>query len=463
MLWWYNLGVNISRIDMVWALGKARNKEIIISHELGNYSFIVAQNNNTVIYNSAKFAEHAELESCLGEIISQYAMQKASCSVILRAGYSQLLIDKPMVPEKEMAAAVGWVSKDIVNDLPYKNPLVAHFYGAGEKMNLVVTEQDTVACYKAMLLRQGLRLGAMTIEELAVVKMLHKHSESCIAVYLSLYEDKTNSAIFVLDQQLLGVKKLPAVALDEIGKNSSLIELWRVLQQHVQHYLPGVKKDPGYKVLLAPASHNDSLAASFAEVFDTSIEVFDASASLEVKNNGLNLFKVLPKNTSAIPNANHILYSWLVALVCAIAIHVALLWQHNGLQTANQVIKNDLVAMFNKISNVASDVAGGDSKLAGVVRNSGLIKYVSAYDKFYELALIKSEQVWLTSINLDFEHSMFKMDGKAADSAAMYNMASAVKRSAAYKDAKLDLKNVNRSDDLYDFSLTNMNSRRVRR
>jgi MSHA biogenesis protein MshI len=283
---------------MDWAITKAGDKSIIISHELGSYSFIVAQNNKSdlsraVIYGSEKFTDASELESCLSEIVQQYSVQKASCNVVMRTGtYSHLLVDKPMVPAKEMADAVEWVTKDLVKDLPYETPLLSHFYGSElssgkeqNKLHIVVAEQSTVTYYHELIMRQGLKLGTMTIEELAAVKMLRKDSEDCVAVYLALGPEKSNSAIFVLNNQLLGIKRLPAVALDSAVQKESFSELWQGLQQSLEHYLQSMKKNYTYKVMLSPCSSNNYsscnmlLQETFVETFGTNIEIFDVKSN----------------------------------------------------------------------------------------------------------------------------------------------------------------------------------------
>ena len=288
---------------MVWTLTKAAAKHIIVSHGLQGCNFIVAENTKddlgkAVVYSSKTFSDNAEFESCLNEIIQQHSLQKAICNVVMRAGtYSHLLIDKPIVPVKEMAEAIEWLTKDLVKSLPYETPLLSHFYGSEllkgkeqNKLHVVVAEQNTVAHYQQLIFRQGLKLGAMTIEELAIVNMLHKASADCAIVYLALCPGKSNSAVFVLNNKLLGIKRLPSVALDSASdfsrQQADFSQLWQGLQQNIEHYLQSVKKDCSYKVMLSPCSYSSHagnsylgceaiLQQTFTDVFDTNIEMFD--------------------------------------------------------------------------------------------------------------------------------------------------------------------------------------------
>lgn len=430
MLRCYNFGglgrPDISRIDMISKGGK--DTQITINCEAGHYSFIVV-NNKAVTYSSAKFSDHAELESA----IAQCGVQKASCNVVMRPGtYNLFLIDKPMVPEKEMTDAVGWVTKGLVKDLSYKDPLVVHFYDHGPQMHIVVAEKSTVAFYKDLILRLGLRLGTMTIAELAVVNILPRS----MVAYVTIIPGKTNSAVFALGGKLMGVKKLPVVQGDDYKA------LWEALEQHIEHYQQGE-----CKVLLAPTKGHGAEAEVFKSDIVGAADLADDVLLLGA-GGALNLFKSAPRDFSAIPSAKHILWSWGVALVCAVGVHIMLLQQHNKTVTEAEVIKAELVALFSKIDEV---VAGESSrKLAGVVKDSKVLNRSDPYGYFHQLAVVKNDKVWLTDINLDFERAMFTLHGRALDAAAMYRMAN----SAVGPGGKaLELKNVKNSGSEYSFEL----------
>jgi MSHA biogenesis protein MshI len=172
--------------------------------------------------------------------VDEHKLQKSQVSVVVSRDFYQTFdIEKPKVAEGELMASLPFTIKDLVTDSIFD--LVVDYYdrpvmaNKGEQITAVCIAKQKVVQIRDMLLKHGMQLKEITIEELSLTRLLGDREE----VNLLLSQQNNELLLTVVKEGMLffshrlrGFNELLALPLtdveDSLLDNLSL-ELQRVL------------------------------------------------------------------------------------------------------------------------------------------------------------------------------------------------------------------------------------------
>ncbi len=211
--------------------------------------------------------------SVLAELVEQHQLGGANCNLVLRPqDYKLLLIEAPEVPDTEMASAVRWLIKDLV-DFPVDSALIDTFYlpdlgtGAQRKMVYVVASktQDTQVLID-MVRGSGLNLTSIDIIELALRNICALTAEDEIGQGM-MYLHPRSSLLVVCRQEGLYLARAITLAIDSLFDKASdngmslspdeqaLDSLVLDVQRSLDYYESQLRQTAPANVLIAPTQH----------------------------------------------------------------------------------------------------------------------------------------------------------------------------------------------------------------
>jgi MSHA biogenesis protein MshI len=108
------------------------------------------------------------------------------CQYILAAVQYQIVqIDKPKVPEAEIAAALKWQMKELVTIAP-EDMILDYFDGpylvGGQKLNVVCASKKTLKTVVETLVDSPININTISIEEFAFTHLLPVQEEACLLI-----------------------------------------------------------------------------------------------------------------------------------------------------------------------------------------------------------------------------------------------------------------------------------------
>jgi len=155
------------------------------SHKLGislrqnslAYCFIPQENSPSLTAKCQKLTTSSDkyIED-LTDFSSHHSVQ-GQCQLVLSAEqYQMIQVEKPDVPESEIAGALKWQIKDLV---PYSpdDMVLDYFYapvqqGVAEKLYVICTPLNTLKPIVSTLMNEDISLTAVTVEEFAFANLL---------------------------------------------------------------------------------------------------------------------------------------------------------------------------------------------------------------------------------------------------------------------------------------------------
>jgi len=151
----------------------------------------------------------------LAELSNQEDLQ-GQCQLVLSASqYNIIQVDRPNVPENEIAAALKWQIKDLVPCAP-ENMVIDYFYGPAlpdgtERLYVICSPLDMLQKLVARLANEQLQLTAIITEEFAFARLPHA------GIGLARLEFIINKMIGVHPKALLNFSEQSADLQDEIN------------------------------------------------------------------------------------------------------------------------------------------------------------------------------------------------------------------------------------------------------
>ena len=147
---------------------------------LGPDGLQVAYSNHSgeVVFCRA-YEGQVDREQLLDSLVDEYGWQQMPCTVVLHPAYYQLVqAEAPAVPEQEMATAVRWKVKDLL-DVPLHDAAVEYFslpedaYRGQRKMLYVAAVRTkTLQSLAGLVQRAGFAVDSVEITELAVHNLI---------------------------------------------------------------------------------------------------------------------------------------------------------------------------------------------------------------------------------------------------------------------------------------------------
>ncbi|MDP2560869.1 hypothetical protein [Psychrobium sp. 1_MG-2023] len=122
----------------------------------------------------------------IDKLISELAPKQAKAQVILTHGLYQVAqVDKPEVPETEIAQAIVWSSKDLFN-IPPENQLLEYYQtvtnAPTNKLNVVACEKSMVTALIDKLIELDIELVGISIDDIVATHLV-KDEQTNILVF----------------------------------------------------------------------------------------------------------------------------------------------------------------------------------------------------------------------------------------------------------------------------------------
>jgi MSHA biogenesis protein MshI len=253
-----------------------------------------------------EYSEHVEVDieseeqwcSTLDSMISKYKLASANCCLILPGNRYQLLqIDKPALADDELAGALGWSIKDLVN-IPQED-LIADFFHVpvkismqGDKLNVIVSSSKTILPLIDVFIKNKIELSAIVPEEMVIRNIIgHQDTASLLLSQqkneeIALQIVKKGEIYFA--RKLRGFNRIHEYTAEELvdGLTDSLsLEV----QRSMDYFESQLKQAPIKNILLAlPTEHQTLIAEQIAQHF-MRIDV----KTMEISNQAANVKSAL--------------------------------------------------------------------------------------------------------------------------------------------------------------------------
>ncbi|SGY96865.1 biogenesis protein MshI [Moritella viscosa] len=124
------------------------------------------------VLDSSAFGDISELVKTLSDMISKHNLQASTCHVVLSNQQYQLLqIDKPSVPDNEIASTLPFIAKEFINESI--DSVVFDYFSVPNqnKINLVYCAKSLVELIVTATQQAKLELLTIGIEELATANL----------------------------------------------------------------------------------------------------------------------------------------------------------------------------------------------------------------------------------------------------------------------------------------------------
>ncbi|CAM2782477.1 biogenesis protein MshI [Moritella viscosa] len=124
------------------------------------------------VLDSSAFGDFSELVKTLSDMISKHNLQASTCHVVLSNQQYQLLqIDKPSVPDNEIASTLPFIAKEFINESI--DSVVFDYFSVPNqnKINLVYCAKSLVELIVTATQQAKLELLTIGIEELATANL----------------------------------------------------------------------------------------------------------------------------------------------------------------------------------------------------------------------------------------------------------------------------------------------------
>jgi MSHA biogenesis protein MshI len=212
------------------------------------------------------FGSAVQLQALFKTLAAKLPSNCQCTLVIPPERYMVLQIDKPVVPDEEIALALPWTIKDLVTlpdddmvldylDLPLQNQL------QGQKVNVVVSSKSWLADIVALFVRNKLQLVNIQPEEWLARNLLPDKNH---AQMLVSHQSGQDVAVQILQQghlcfsrRLRGFNRLDQYSVEELQQgvfDNLLLEL----QRSIDYFEGQLKQAPVKEILLLLATNNQN-------------------------------------------------------------------------------------------------------------------------------------------------------------------------------------------------------------
>jgi MSHA biogenesis protein MshI len=203
---------------------KKTKKEICLY--LGDKQIVIChfKENRPVLLAKKVVSSEAEWLDVFVTLVNEHQLQGCQVSVVIgRQFYQTFDIEKPKLDESELLASLPFTIKDLVSESVFN--LVVDYYDMpfqqrkGEQITVICLPKVRVLMIRDMLLKLGLQLKGITVEELALTALLGSHEEANI-----LLSQQSNELVLTVAKQgqlyfthrLRGFNELLALPLSDV-------------------------------------------------------------------------------------------------------------------------------------------------------------------------------------------------------------------------------------------------------
>lgn len=214
------------------------------------------------IVKRISYGDKDKRQKVLSNFVSDHELTHAECScILLPEDYSIIQLEKPKVPDDEMANASRWLIKDLIT-FPIDKAAIDVFYAPPmsnqqKKINVVATKLSYIKEIQALVIAAGLKLVEIDISALALNNFMAKLPESDHGVVL-LYAGDACSHVIISFKKTLYVEReikfdsMAETSQSESGDNSRYDSLILEIQRSLDFYQGQFGKSSPAKLYFCP-------------------------------------------------------------------------------------------------------------------------------------------------------------------------------------------------------------------
>lgn len=195
---------------------KKRNTQaklgVFIAKQRVDICALSAGNEAISVLDSVALSDMSALVKTLDEMVTKHHLQAASCHVVLSNQVYQLLqIDKPNVPDNEIASSLPFIAKEFINEAI--DTVVFDYFSVPNqnKINLVYCPKSVVELIVTATEQATLELVSIGIEELATANLFNSHADDdqkTTQMLISQQDHQEVNLTIIYDNQLYFSRRL---------------------------------------------------------------------------------------------------------------------------------------------------------------------------------------------------------------------------------------------------------------
>ncbi|MCM2678576.1 pilus assembly protein PilM [Echinimonas agarilytica] len=260
---------------------------------------LAANQLTAMLFKSGKFVEQLVIPesspaNCLApmkEMLENHGCSKPAVSLVLsEERYQQTQIDKPTVPASEVAAALVWSVKDLIN-IPADNIQLDYYdmpkVGGSDRVTVVAAEKkwlkEWVSFFEVDL--KG-SVNGIQIEELSILNLLN---DEAVPVLMLWQKPEQELQILVVFQKKLylsrglrgtaGLSRLAAEMMVDLVDNVSL-----EIQRAIDYFESNLRQPPVRKVMLAIGGANQHIVRErIGSNLGVDVQFFSHAGAIEMQ------------------------------------------------------------------------------------------------------------------------------------------------------------------------------------
>lgn len=256
----------------------------------------LSRNDNQIICEHAEFIPLAEGESPVDELrnrLNKMRLQKLPCHFVLTSGSYQLVLgEAPKVPDEELAEALRWRIKDLIQ-FPVQQAVVQGFFlpedsarGTSRMAYAVAAQRGVIENLSNYARSLKLNLLSIDIPELALRNLVHFCAEDGKrGVALVKLGQGSGSLIIVRDNNLYLSRQfnLPynAGLLDDLPADNLILEV----QRSLDYFERQMRQVPPSQIYLCGENVTaDKLTPTIRNSFATPIQLLPLEEKIQLKD-----------------------------------------------------------------------------------------------------------------------------------------------------------------------------------
>ena len=203
-----------------------------------------------------------DLDKTLKSLSKELGLKNSRCTTLLaEQNYKLLMTDRPKVPDTELAAALSWQIKDLI-DQPVDETTFEVFPAppaaditAAESSYVVAAENDAIQRSVAPLANANINLHCIDIQEMALrnLTMLMPETEQGKVL---LWLNKNNGILIIARDGEIYLSRSISIGIDDLSDESNqdrnIDALILEIQRSLDYYETRYQTNPITSILLAP-------------------------------------------------------------------------------------------------------------------------------------------------------------------------------------------------------------------
>ncbi|QUM78281.1 biogenesis protein MshI [Moritella sp. 24] len=228
---------------------------VFIAKQRVDICALSASNDAISVLDSTAFNDISELVKTLSAMIVKHKLQSSACHVVLSNQLYQLLqIDKPSVPDDEIASTLPFIAKEFISEAI--DSVVFDYFSVPNqnKINLVYSSKSLVELIITAIKQSKLELVTIGIEELATANLFNTSADTArksTQMLIAQQDYQEVSLTIIYDNQLYFSRRLRGFSrlrdLQESQLDTSLLDNFSLEIQRSADFVVSQLKLPEVK------------------------------------------------------------------------------------------------------------------------------------------------------------------------------------------------------------------------